>query len=193
MTTEEFTQLCKDLEHFETPEWAAARILEAELLGPSVVDPCAGSGILAAAAFKASGGAHIEQWDIHRWGPNIQHVADFLSEQDMAGVSLDGFTVFMNPPFSRAEAFVEQAMRLGARKVICFQRFAWWESRKRRAFWDQYPPNRVYICGERADCWRHDIPHDQRGSSTPTAHAWFVWERGQPPGTLLGHIYKENA
>jgi hypothetical protein len=25
-------------------------------------------------------------------------------------------------------------------------------------------------------------------SGTPTAHAWFVWERGHPPGTTLGHL-----
>ena len=39
-------------------------------------------------------------------------------------------TVFMNPPFSRAEEFVSYAQALGARKIICFQRQAWRESAK---------------------------------------------------------------
>lgn len=191
VNTEEFTQLCKDLEHFETPKWAAERILEVEMLGLSALDPCAGSGILGTAAIRA--GYRLEEWDIHKWGEHITGIIDFTDKAAMEAIDLEGYTVFMNPPFSKAQEFVNMALDKGARKIICFQRFAWWESRKRRAFWNQYPPNRVYICGERADCWRHDIPHDQRGSSTPTAHAWFVWERGQPPGTLLGHIYKENA
>ena len=99
----------------------------------------------------------------------------------------------MNPPFSKATEFVEKSFELGFRKIVCFQRFSWWESQKRREFWEKHPPDRVYICGDRASCWRHDIPESERGSSTPTAHAWFVWEKGSPPGTLLGHIYKGES
>jgi hypothetical protein len=103
------------------------------------------------------------------------------------------FSIMMNPPFSLAQEFVLHSLRLGATKIVCFQRFAWWESEKRREFWEHNPPNRVYICGNRADCWRHDIPAEKRTSSTPTAHAFFVWEKGHPSGTQLGHIYKADA
>lgn len=186
------TDLCKRLEHFETPEWAVRAILNKEIMTRVVVDPCVGSGVLARAA-KDMGYTTLS-YDINDWGFEGTIVDDFLL------LSLDNcpdqdipFSVLMNPPFSRAVEFVEQAFLLGARKVVCFQRFAWWESHKRKGFWDKFPPNRVYICGDRADCWRHDIPADQRGSSSPTAHAWFVWERGNPPGTILGRIHKGDA
>ena len=36
----------------------------------------------------------------------------------------EDYTIFMNPPFSKAVEFVEKAIALGARKIVCFQRFA---------------------------------------------------------------------
>lgn len=185
----ELTALCKELEHFETPLWAAQEILKHEIMTRDVIDPCCGIGILSEAAF-AAGYRDVIPLDIHDWGYSKQssEVVDFLNMNK--GDLPDNATYFMNPPFSKAEDFVKKSFDLGARKVICFQRFAWWESAKREQFWNDFPPNRVYICGDRADCWRHDIPMDERGSGSPTAHAWFVFEAGQPPGTLLGHIRK---
>lgn len=173
-------------EHYETPLWAAEAILEKEILTRNVLDPCCGTGILAEAAMRA--GYDVTAIDIHNWGyePMLPEMDFLLADNIMSG----DFTVFMNPPFSKATQFVEKCHEIGARKIVCFQRFAWWESKKRREFWAKYLPSKVYICGDRADCWRHDIPQEQRGSSTPTAHAWFVWERGQPGGTQLSHIYK---
>lgn len=182
--TENLTDLCKRLEHFETPAWAADAILQKEILTQRVVDPCCGTGVLSDAAIRA--GYSPLSIDIYNWGYNGTHVADFLQYRRR----LDNQTVFMNPPFSKAVQFVEKAFELGARKIVCFQRFTWYESKARRPFWQKHPPNRIYICSDRADCWRHDIPADQRGSSSPTAHACFVWESGQPTGTALSSVCK---
>lgn len=187
--TEDFTQLCKLLEHFETPEWAARAILEKETLEPLTLDPCCGSGILSETAHRL--GYKVHATDIYDYGyGGMAHTGDFL-ECDRF-IHAGTFGVFMNPPFSLACQFVEKSLELGARKIICFQRFAWWESRKRRDFWRAHPPARVYICGDRADCWRHDIPPEKRTSSSPTAHAWFVWERGHDGDTTLHHIWKDG-
>lgn len=183
----DFTKLCKELEHFETPLWAAEKILTHELMTGIVLDPCCGIGILSEVAKLK--GYSVASVDIQDWGYVYQTVTgDFLS----AEIPFDkDFSVFMNPPFSKACEFVEKAFELGARKVICFQRMAWWESGGRKDFWDKYPPNRIYICADRASCWRHDIPPEERTSGSPTAHGWFIWERGHPAGTILGHIRKE--
>lgn len=187
--TETLTDLCKRLEHFETPEWAVKAILKKEILTKFVVDPCAGAGVMSEVAKNT--GYSVASYDVEEWDyPN--KIMDWLTAEKPSHWP-DNFTVFMNPPFSLATQFVEKSIELGARKIVCFQRFAWWESNKRKDFWRAHPPNRIYICGERADCWRHDIPKDKRGSSSPTAHAWFVWEQGHPAGTVLGHIYKEDA
>ena len=180
--------LCVALEHFETPVWAAEAILNREIITRTVIDPCAGSGILTLAA-RAKGYA-VLPIDIHDWGFAGTHIQDFLTMLPCDMDFAPEFSVIMNPPFSKAEQFVAKSLYLGARKVLCFQRFAWWESAKRRAFWDANPPIAVYICGARASCWRHDIPDDERGSGTPTAHAWFSFERGHTGGTSLDRIYK---
>lgn len=194
--TDGFKQLCIQLEHFVTPQWAVDRILEKEIVSQIVVDPCCGSGVLSEAARRYS--SHVLSYDIENWGYAETHVFDWLSSKTKI---FDGATCLMNPPFSLATQFVEKSFERGCRKVICFQRFAWYESKGRREFWENYEPNRIYICGDRADCWRHDIPVNERGkrcdpqtgrelAGSPTAHAWFIFDRDAPNGTILGRIYK---
>lgn len=185
---ESLEESCKRLEHYETPAWAAQAILKKESLEGFVIDPCCGTGILAETAHRC--GLPVHAIDIHFWGYRAQAAKQDYLETDSIYTKGE-FDIFMNPPFSKAVQFVEKSLELGARKILCFQRFAWWESKSRRAFWEKYPPARVYICGDRANCWRHDIPVDKRGSSSPTAHAWFVWERGYIGDTSLGHIWKD--
>lgn len=189
-------------EHFITPEWAARAILDVEPLDELVVDPCCGTGVLANVAFDLARWTHCI--DIRDWGYPYQHdTLNFLQLRD-PWFSAHRFTIFMNPPFSLACEFVDKSFEIGASKVICFQRFAWWEAQKRREFWQRRPPNRVWICGDRAVCWRHDLPQDADGnrydpetgrklSSAPTAHAWFVWDINDPVEygeTKLAHIWR---
>lgn len=185
-------QLCIDLEHFETPRWAADAILKEEQFNRDhwIFDPCAGTCVLADALHDA-GYTDILSNDIHDWGYHLDMKEKFL-EYDFTNV--DALSIFMNPPFSLAVDFVKKSFEAGAHKIACFQRFAWYESRKRRSFWDECRPSKVYICGDRADCWRHDIPAEGRGSSSPTAHAWFIFEPGRAgKDTELGRIYKPSV
>jgi len=181
-------ELCRKLEHFETPYWAIKSILKKEILTTEVIDPCCGTGVLSEAA--KTEGYEVNSYDIHNWGYSYTKEADFLKFKPVFKL-YEPFTILMNPPFSMAVEFVKKSMEIKAHKIVCFQRLAWYESQKRREFWDKYPPSRMYICGNRATCWRHDIPKEKRNSSTPTAHAWFVWEKGHK-GTQLDRIYKEN-
>jgi len=189
---ETMEERAKRLEAFETPEWAVRAILEREILTRQVVDPCAGRGVMGRIAHEY--GYRVEQFDIYDWTGKMPVMDWHNPVRVMVEIIQESpFTVLINPPFSQACDFVRQAFHLGARKVVCFQRFAWWESKTRREFWEQYQPNRVYICGDRADCWRFDLADNPGKNGTPTAHAWYVWEQGHPGGTQLGHIYKGNV
>ncbi len=189
-----FTKLCKEKEHWETPQWAAEAILDKEILTQFVSDPCCGTGILSEVAEDK--GYTVTATDIHDWGyPKMMKTWDFMDTTNF--MTAADFSVIMNPPFSLAQDFVDRSLQLGARKIVCFQRFAWYEGsydrgKKRGLWWEQNRPARIWICGDRADCWRHDIPVKDRNTSTPTAHAWFVWERGHG-GTQMGHIYKPRG
>ena len=179
----------REAEAFETPRWAVEAILDREILTEWVYDPCSGRGVLADAALER--GYMVFEMDKYFWGREKCLLGDFLDNADSELV-VSNNTVLMNPPFSLAVEFVERCFALNARKIVCFQRFAWWESKGRREFWEQHPPNRVYVCGDRATCWRFDIPEEERRNGTTTSHCWYVWERGHPPGTVMGHVYRET-
>lgn len=206
--------LAKKAEWYETPVWAAERVLDVELLTPLVVDPCAGRGVLGNALIaKGYDPQNIIETDLNEWpGQESRVIApiDFLGAgyhqrilPMIAGERRD-FSVMMNPPFSHATEFVERSLAMGARKILMFQRFSFLESSARRDFWDKYPPARIWLCGDRANCWRGDVPDEdildeggeiitkgKKGRSTPTAHAWFVWERDQPGSMTVCRLYKE--
>lgn len=183
----------KEAECYETPEWAAHAILEHELLTKHVWDVCCGPGVLAKAAkFK---GHTVIASDLYDWGYGKRH--DFLLDDHNDAWPFKGSatTIFMNPPFSKAVDFVKKAHDIGARKIVCFQRFAWWESQGRESFWNEYPPARIYVCGSRASCWLLGTPDERRkGSGTTTAHAWFIWEEGHNTHMpALGRLYNREA
>lgn len=186
--------LCLKLEHYETPDWVIDRILEKEIMTRFVVDPCTGTGVMAKKAKEK--GYIVSAQDVHDWGYPETVIIDFLKINNIDSE----FTIFMNPPFSKTCEFVEKAFKLGARKIIMFQRWSFRESKGRREFFEKYPLARLYLCGDRASSYRHDIPTNDKGErydpltgkilgGTPTAHGFFVWERGQeqsnPPTFML--------
>ena len=213
MPTKEFTQKCKEAEFFETPEWAARRILDFELLTDRVFDPCAGRGVLGKALQDANYLVH--EADLNAWPGahnGILSGHDFLADWEEIAENWghliddpDGFSVVMNPPFSKAVEFVTRALEMGARKVMMFQRLAFLESHARSEFFKELPPARIWLCGDRATCWRGDMPDEdildadgevlmkgKKGRSSPTPHAWFVWERGHNGIMAQHHLYKER-
>jgi predicted RNA methylase len=184
-------QLCRELEHFETPDWAVDTILDHVKLCGRVHDPCTGTGVLATAV-KSKLGRITDASDIYDWGYPGTEVYNYLERTKPYEHTT---SVIMNPPFSYACQFVQKAFALGAVKVLCFQRKAWRESLKRRNFWATFPPTNIFVCGERATCWRHDISQAEREArgGTPTPHAWYEFDFGYP-GPVHEHIiYKDGG
>ncbi len=192
--TPEQQVLAKQAEFWRTPEWPIEAILRVELLTARVFDPCCGDGAMTDIARRH--GYEVIASDLYDWGIGEAGV-DFLTTPE--GGRTHGHTIFMNPPFSKACDFVERGMALGARKIVCFQRWAWWESAGRRAWWEAHRPQRIYVCSDRATCWLGTIPEEEkidekgRRRGTSNAHGWFIWESGQPTGPLIGHISKDMA
>jgi len=218
--------LAVDREAFETHQWVIDAILEVELMTPLVIDPCVGTGVMARAAAEA--GHKVLAWDIVDWRQHLPverihwptfEVGDFLAIQSLPRrIGHKDFTIFMNPPFSKAVDFVRHSLALGARKVVCFQRQAWRESSERKQFWEEAPPARVWVCGRRATCVRFDLlacsheggqpacpnfnrPTKQKlvGSGcsdcmndSPTSNAIYVWERGHRGAEVTSAIYPRS-
>lgn len=198
MTTvaaETLTDLCKRLEAFQTPVWAIDAVLDVELTTPYLLDPCSGLGVIGWTCRQRL--LDVTEIDIEDWSdhfPGLAHgdplISDFLKHEE----DLRFHTVIMNPPFSLAEAFVDRARELGARKIICFQRQAWRESGTRRKWWEQNAPARVWVCGARATCWRFDLLEEKGDKSgSPTSNAWYVWERGHKGAEVTSAIYPRGG
>lgn len=182
-------------EAWTTDRWAAEVILDVELLTPNVIDAGCGTGALTLAAMK-KGYANIWSIDKYDWGFEYAQQVDWLTvtaAEIVQAFGDDDFTVFMNPPFSVACQFIDQARALGARKIVCFQRQAWRESQDRRDWWDANPPARVWTCGDRAHTWLFSIPPEDRKGGRFMPCAWYVWERGHKGAELGGAIWKKGA
>ncbi|TCS62566.1 type I restriction-modification system subunit M [Varunaivibrio sulfuroxidans] len=181
-------------EAWETPRWAIAAILDVEIMTAAILDPCCGAGALTVAAEDY--GYEVLAMDLYDWGFSARTGVDFLTLKtaDLPERFQGGdFTVLMNPPFSRACEFVDRAHALGARKIVCFQRLAWRESGRRRAWWDARPPARVWLCGDRAHTWLFTIPPQDRKGGRFMPTAWFVWERGHKGAEIGGTIWRNKS
>lgn len=209
----DFTAACKEAEFYETPSWAAERILDFEIMPQRVIDPCAGRAVLGNALIaKGYYPRNIAEIDLNRWPGQPDRVAAPINFLDpnirdelqplCAGWAGKDFGVMMNPPFSLTCEFVHQCFELGARKILMFQRFNFLESGVRAEFFRDLPPARIWLCGDRATSWRGDMPEEdiidedgtitkgRKGRSSPTAHCWMTWERGHRGNMAIHHIYK---
>lgn len=194
--TPEQVALAKTAEAYETDRWVPEAVFDVEVFTRTILDPCCGRGVWGDAARIA--GYDIVEQDLHNWGRGSVGI-DYLA--GTAGFMVPDQSVVMNPPFTLACEFVGAALSRGARKVACFQRWAWWaESRKRRAFWEQHPPTRIWACGDRATGFpitmseqerRFLVTGERRGSSK-TAHAVFVWERPFQGERTIGKIWDKS-
>lgn len=186
-------ELIQELEGFETEQWSVEAILDVELMTHDVIDPCCGFGVLANEAKKR--GHDVKTIDVHIWDENNAPdvVTNFLNHFE----DLSNATIFMNPPFSKACEFVDHARMMGVRKIICFQRLSWREGsfdkgKQRGEWWEQNPPSRIWLCGDRSQRIRFDLRGEKIGGEK-TAHAWFIWERGHRGAELTRALYKGHS
>lgn len=116
------------------------------------------------------------------WGYGDDRSLDFLT-CDTVPEPLQGklFSIFSNVPFSLACDFVENSFRLGARKVVLFQRQGWIGSQDRGSFWDRFPYQRCYVIRPRVSCyWFWLSPQERyKMNSGSTDFCWYVFEQGQ--------------
>jgi hypothetical protein len=220
----------RNVEAWETDPWVPPAVLAVECFPAMVVDPCVGRGLWSR-PFQRAGHSvwtvDLVDWSKHFDGaPRPDTVADFLTVDtkylDWWRPDRD-FAVVMNPPFSGDDRmlachFVDRALELGARKVVCFQRMSWLESRVRSKWWDRNSPARVWCCIDRATCWRFDTPDECNDSchldreekkarrkagglvgckkclgGTSESYAVFVWERGHGNGRTMLMLGKGDA
>lgn len=172
-----------DADWYREPGWLVDALLDAEPIVGAVHDPACGGGTIPSRCLAR--GIPATGADMHDRGYGLPG-SDFLA----VDASLAPFdNIIVNPPFSLAQEFVEQALKLASRKVIIIQRLAFAEGQKRRRMFEATPLKKIWISSKRAcmppgagftdgqrDQWGALKTQDGRGGAI--AYAWFVWERG---------------
>lgn len=168
------TALYRELNFFPTPPWAAragAEIVAALDPGSwTVWEPACGKGHLSGPLQETCGPVLCS--DLHDYGYGAVH--DFLSD-DLSVLKVPGHAyeidwVITNPPFAKAEAFVDRGLSVARRGVAMLCRLAFVESVGRHGLMTRKALTAPF--SERVPMqlgsWDPDL-------SSATAYAWFVW------------------
>ena len=173
------------LDDFPTPPWATRALIEHVIQAEdeadalTVLEPACGRGYMSQALDEYFG--TVASSDILDYG--FARMADFLKPLHAAG-SFDW--VITNPPFRRAEDFIERARPIARLGVAMLVRTVFLESvgRYERLF-SVFPPAVVAQFSERVPMVKGRV---DRKASTATGYAWIVWMQAQSDGPRLSWI-----
>lgn len=159
---------------YPTPPEATRALLEAEaLFAGRIWEPACGQGHISKVLEGA--GHKVLSSDLNDYGFGSTGV-DFL----LPGVPPGPINhIITNPPFSLAQEFIEQALRVATGRVCMLLRLAFLEGQKRKPFFESTPLARVHVFSNRVPMWRGG---DVGKGTSPIAYAWFVWDHSRPAG-----------
>lgn len=163
----------ESLDDFPTPPWAARALVEHVILEPRVAgqvcwEPAANRGYLTRGLndyFR-----YVIETDIANYGNNL--VADFLDPESCeSDCPIDW--IITNPPFNKAQQFIERALPIARDGVAMLVRTSFMEGVMRyQTLFLARPPDVVAQFSERVPMVRGRC--DPK-ASTATSYAWFVW------------------
>ena len=93
--------------------------------------------------------------------------------------------IITNPPYKYALEFAEHALELlqYGRKLALFLKLQFLEGKKRREFFNKYPPKIVYVPSSRLNCAMNG--EFKKYPTSPICYAWFIWEKGYTGDTII--------
>jgi hypothetical protein len=159
------------LDDFPTPPWATRALIE-HIIGKdrvadcNVWEPAVNRGFMSRPLqeyFKA-----VAESDIHDYGQRA--VCDFLNADDTRGL----FNwIITNPPFNKAQQFIEKSQRIATDGVAMLVRTSFLEGCMRyQTMYLKNPPDIVAQFSERVPMVKGRI---DKKASTATSYCWLVW------------------
>jgi len=162
---------------YATEPKATEWLCKLEQFSPDIWEPACGMGHISD-VLKANG-YRVRSSDIVNRG--YGDIVDFLAIDNL---EWNG-DIITNPPYKYAEDFVRKALDIipEGKKVAMFLKLTFLEGKGRKELFRIYPPKVVYVASGRIKC---AIDGDfNRGGSSVTAYAWFIWEKGYKGDTIL--------
>jgi hypothetical protein len=165
-----------DSDDFPTPPWATRALIE-HVIGPMRVygeicwEPAANRGYMVRPLQEYFG--NVIYSDIVDYG--YGNVVDFLAPE-ICQNNFDVHWIITNPPFNKAQQFIEQAQRIATDGVAMLVRTSFLESVMRyHTLFMHNAPDIVAQFSERVPMVKGR--YDQK-ASTATSYAWLVWYAG---------------
>ncbi len=158
------------LDDFPTPCWATRALLQHVIphANGTVYEPACNRGYMSRTLKERF--SVIYATDIKDYGRGYP-VKDFLAGSEWGGKYN---WIITNPPFNKAEAFLNEAMGQASDGVALLCRTVFAESITRyNNIFSVNPPSTIAQFSERVPMFRGRV--DAKGS-TATSYAWFVWE-----------------
>jgi len=169
-------------DYYATEPKAAQLLMEVETFSPMIWECACGEGHLAKEFAKA--GYQVYATDLIDRGYGYQ--LDFLTT---AAPPVAGFDIITNPPYAKAQEFVEHALDISADgcKVAMFLKIQFLEGKARRELFKKYPPKTVYVSSSRLRCAMNG-DFEKYAKSTAVCYCWYVWEKGYTGDTVIKWI-----
>ena len=98
----------------------------------------------------------------------IRQGVDYFSTT-FSGIDL----IITNPPFSKSIEFLKKSLKEGS--TICYlQRLNWLGSKKRKDFWNENTPDKLFILSKRPQ-FKKELGLGEGTDSTE--YCWFIWDK----------------
>lgn len=157
-------------------------VAEGKRLPRALWEPACGNGAIVVPLRNR--GFEVVATDLHDWGCPISVPGmDFLSSASASvaaqmAVDHERYGIVTNPPFNRAEEFVERAVSL-APYVAMLCRLAFFESEGRMNWFPRVGLSRVHIIGERLPMMHKYGYEGPKLSTGAMAFCWFIFEHAK--------------
>lgn len=105
------------------------------------------------------------------------HIDKFWCEisfgKDYFDYTFDVDLIVTNPPFSISLEFIQKSLKEA--KTVCYlQRLNWLGSKKRKPFWNEFTPDKLFVLSERPQ-FKKEL--GLGGGTDSTEYAWFIWDK----------------
>ena len=160
-------------DHYETPRHTLMSLIDHHNLKYPILEPCAGYGSVAN-ILKSNGEVTTNDIDLDM---ECDYNFDYLNWHPENEFK----TILTNPPFNLAEQIIRksiQDLKIGG-EVIMLLRLDFLGTKKRHAFWKEYPAKKIYALSNRPRFLR---------SGDSNEYGWYVWEKGWSGKTTLDVI-----
>ena len=160
-------------DYYATDPKAVELLLEKETFNHSIWECACGEGHIA--KVLENNGHTVISTDLIDRGYGVGGI-DFLTQTENVGENTGD--IITNPPYKLALEFVQHALDIvrEGNKVAMFLKLTFLEGQKRKQFFLNYPPKRIYVFSGRIPCAMNG--EFKNYPSSAIAYAWFIWEKG---------------